>query len=286
MYESFYRFNGSPFRLSPDPAFLYFSGQHREALAALTYAALTHAGLTVLLGEVGTGKTTMLYSLVDILRRQRFRVALITNPKLTSEEFYDFLLLDLGVTCESPLKSRRLAALRETLIESWRVGRRVVLIVDEGQCLSPEVLEEIRLLGNLETPTEKLLDIVIAGQPELASTLSGYDLRSVKQRVSRICRLTALDAGEVRSYIDHRLKQVGLPETDDLRPGGVPVIFEYSSGIPRVVNNLCDSALQIGFAQRAAVIDEEILREVALDLELAGPQREWNDPPTVSFRSR
>lgn len=112
MYESFYRLSGNPFRLSPDPAFLYLAGQHREALAALTYAALTRAGLTVLLGEVGTGKTTMLYSLVDVLHRQRFRVALITNPKMTSEEFYDFLLLDLRVTCESRLKSRRLAALR------------------------------------------------------------------------------------------------------------------------------------------------------------------------------
>lgn len=161
-----------------------------------------------------------------------------------------------------------------------------MLIVDEGQCLSPEVFEEIRLLGNLETPTEKLLEIIIAGQPELARTLSGYDLRSVKQRVSRICRLTALDAGEVRSYIDHRLKQVGLPEQTIFGPAACRWIFEYSRGIPRVVNSVCDSALQIGFALRAVAIDEEILREVAVDLDLDGPQRGWSDPPELSFRSR
>ena len=172
MYNDFYNLKENPFRLTPDPAFLYMTEKHREALSGLVYSICNKAGLTVLVGEAGTGKTTLLQVLRDWLAKRQFVTALCTNPTLTREEFLDLLLAQLGISCPSTLKSRQLIALEEALLRYRTEGRRSVLIVDEAHRLSAELLEEIRLLLNMETPREKFLDIIIAGQPELAETFA------------------------------------------------------------------------------------------------------------------
>jgi len=271
MYEAFYKLNQNPFSLSPDPAFLSMSSQHREALAGLTYSALTRPGLTVLMGEAGTGKTTLLYSLIGFLERQQFKIAFSNNPTQTREEFYDFLLARLGIESTSTLKSRQLMALQDTLHRIRGLGGRAVLIVDEAQRLSTDLLEEIRLLGNVETPKEKLLDIILAGQPELGETLARREMRQLKQRISRICRLEPLSATDVRFYIADRLRHAGLGVQGIFGEAAIQQIFLYTRGIPRLINSVCDSALQMGFALQSREITTEMLSEVAHDLDLASP---------------
>jgi general secretion pathway protein A len=244
------------------------TADHREALAGLIYSSCTRPGLTVLVGEAGTGKTTLLYSLVNMIEKRRFITALCTNPTLTREEFYDLLLLKLGIRCPSSLKSRQLVALQENLLKNRADGRPSVLIVDEAQRLSPELLEEIRLLLNLETPREKLLEIIIAGQPELWEVLRRPDLRQLKQRISYICRLQPLTSQETREYIEHRLARAGLVQQQLFSEAVIDVIFEYSHGIPRLINTLCDTALRNGFADQASRITIPIVRESAKELDL------------------
>jgi general secretion pathway protein A len=268
LYERFYNLKENPFRLNPDPAFVCMTEQHREALSGLVHSACARSGLTVLLGEAGTGKTTLLYTLAALLEKRRFVAAMCTNPILTRAEFYDFLMLAFDVECPSNLKSRQLEALEQTLLKNRADGRPSLLIVDEGQRLSPELLEELRLLLNLETPREKLLDIMIAGQPELGEILQSSGLRQFKQRVSCLCKLKPLTPEELEEYIQHRLKKAGHPEQTLFPPDIIDSIFGYTHGLPRLVNSLCDTALQIGFAFQAKVITHEILDESALDLEL------------------
>lgn len=268
MYETFYKLKETPFRLTPDAAFLYMTAQHREALSGLVYSACNRAGLTVLVGEAGTGKTTLLHVLKGWLEERRFVTALLTNPTLSREEFFDLLSIQLGVNCSSPLKSRQLIALQDTLTAYQANGRRAVLIVDEAQRLPAELLEEIRLLLNLETPREKLLDIIIAGQPELLQVLRQPELRQLKQRVSCYCRLDPLSLDEVREYIQHRLAKAGLPEQQLFPQDTVALIYQVTSGIPRLVSSVCNGALQTGFALQSPNITVTIVQEVAKDLDL------------------
>ena len=268
MYQAFYGLKENPFRLSPDPSFMCMTALHREALAGLVYSACTRPGLTVLLGEAGTGKTTLLYALLGLLDKRRFVTAMCTNPTLTREEFYDILITKFGVDCSSSLKSRQLTALQNTLLRNREDGRPSVLIVDEAQRLSPELLEEIRLLLNMETPREKLLEIIVSGQPELGDILRRPELRQLKQRVSSVCRLKPLSQGEVKEYLYHRLRKAGLAQQTLFADAAIQMIYEYSQGIPRLINSLCDGALQIGFALQSPRITEAIIQEAAGDLEL------------------
>ena len=268
MYQGFYNLKEFPFRLSPDPSFMCMTTQHREALSGLIYSVCTQPGLTVLVGEAGTGKTTLLYSLLGLLEKRRFVTALCTNPTLTREEFYDLLLLKFGVECQSGLKSRRLYALQEMLTRNRADGRPALLIFDEGQRLSMDLLEEIRLLLNMETPREKLLEIIIAGQPELGEVLARPELRQLKQRVSSICKLKALSLEELHEYLHHRLTHAGLPRQTLFNEECIQLIYEYTQGIPRLVNSLCNGALQTGFAMQSREITPAILAEAARDLEL------------------
>lgn len=269
MYQGFYRLKDHPFRLTPDPAYLCLTAQHREALSGLLYSVRTRLGLTVLIGEAGTGKTTLLRTLTDLFEGKNFVIARCNNPTLTRDEFYDLLLAQLGVECPSSLKSRQLSALQEALIRFRDTGRSAILIVDEAQRLPLELLEEIRLLLNLETPREKLLQIIMAGQPELGVIIGRPELRQLKQRVSAIFRLQTLSVEELREYLQHRLDRAGIPD-QKLFPGElIRLIHRYTQGIPRLVNSLCDAALQTGFALQSPSITDSIIREAAGDLELS-----------------
>lgn len=288
MYQAFYRLKDYPFRLTPDPAYICFSAQHREAFSGLVYSICTRPGLAVLLGEAGTGKTTLLYALTDLLERRNYVLARCNNPTLSREEFYDVLLAELGVECSSSLKSRQLRALEEALLRYRDAGRSAVLIVDEAQRLPLELLEENRLLLNLETPREKLLQIIMAGQPELGDTLGRPELRQLKQRVSAICRLGPLSVQELREYLQHRLARAGLPEQKLFPEEVIGLIYRYTQGIPRLVNSLCDAALRTGFALQSPQITVAIIEEAVGDLELSDPddvraKKELSntDPPKV-----
>ena len=268
MYEGFYQLKENPFRLSPDPGFMCMTTQHQEALSGLIYTVCTRSGLTVLMGEAGTGKTTLLYSLLGLLEKRRFYTAMCNNPTLTREEFYDLLMLKFGVNCQSTLKSRQLAALEETLRRNQADGRPSILIVDEAQRLSPELLEEVRLLLNMETPRRKLLEIIIAGQPELGDVLNRPELRQLRQRVSCICRLTPLSLHEAAEYISHRLARAGLPEQTLFSDQIIALIHAHSSGIPRLINTLCDGCLRAGFALQSRHITAAVVEEAVKDLEI------------------
>lgn len=268
VYNAFFKLKDDPFRLTPDPAFLYLTTQHREALSGLMNAVANRSGLTVLTGEVGTGKTTLLHVLRTWLAQLRFPTAVCANPILTREELLDHLLSELGVSCSSPFKNRQLAALEETLRKYRAEGRRSVLIIDEAQRLSPELLEEIRLLLNLETTREKLLEIFISGQPELIDVLRRPDLRQLKQRVNYICRLERFSAEEVKEYVRHRLTQAGAPDQTFFPDDALVLIHRYSHGIPRVINTLCDMAMQTAFALVTRTVTCSIVDEAASDLDL------------------
>ena len=285
MYQGFYNLKENPFRLNPDPAFICMTTQHQEALSGLVYSICTHPGLTVLVGEAGTGKTTLLYTLLGLLEKRNFITALCTNPTLSREEFYDLLLLKFGVDCASTLKSRQLAALEAALTRNLQNGRPCVLIIDEAQRLPAELLEEIRLLLNLETPKEKLLEIIIAGQPELSELLGRSELRQLKQRVGCICRLQPLNLQELKEYLHHRVTTAGLPEQNLFPDAVIQLIHNYTKGIPRLVNSLCNAALQTGFALQQRTITAEILEEAARDLDLkkaADPPEAELPPPAAS----
>ena len=237
-------------------------------MSGLIYSVCTRPGLTVLMGEAGTGKTTLLYSLFDLLEKRQFFTAMCTNPTLTRAEFYDILMIKFGIDCGSSLKSRQLTALEESIRRQRSEGRPTVLIVDEAQRLSPELLEEIRLLLNMETATDKLLQIVMAGQPELGEILRRPELRQLKQRVSCVCKLKPLSTEELKEYLHRRVTRAGLPDQTLFPEDTIEAIHGYTQGIPRLVNSLCDSALQTGFAMQSSKITLSILEEAAKDLDL------------------
>lgn len=271
MYQGFYNLKENPFRLTPDPAYLYMTVQHREALAGLVYSCCTRSGLAVLVGEAGTGKTTVLTALLGLLEKRRFVTAVCTNPMLTRQEFFDLLMVKFSVDCSSSLKSRQLVALQQCLERHRSEGRPCVLVVDEAQRLPVELLEEIRLLLNLETTTEKLLHIILAGQPELMDVLRRPELRQLKQRVSCVSKLNPLSIEELKEYLPHRLARAGAVQRNLFSETVMERIYEYSQGIPRLINTLCDAALQNGMALQASHISIAMIDEAAKDLELSVP---------------
>ena len=268
MYQGFYNLKENPFRLSPDPAYLCMTAQHREALAGLVYSLCSDAGLAVLVGEAGTGKTTLLFSLLNLLERRRFVTAMINNPTMSRAEFYDFMLAKLQVECASSMKSRQLIALEEALRRNLAAGTPAVLIVDEAQRLPTELLEEIRLLLNLETPREKLMRMVVSGQQELIEILRRPEMRQLKQRIGCLCKLDALTLVELEEYVNHRLLTAGMAAQTLFSRENIALIYEHTGGIPRLVNSLCDGALRTGFGMQSRFITADIIREAAKDLDL------------------
>lgn len=271
MYKAFFGLAQNPFNLSPDPDFLYRSPQHEEALANLIYGVRSRKGFIVLTGEVGTGKTTMLECLRDYLDSQRTEFAFIFNSRLTPEQFFEMMAFDFDLQCDRKSKTSVLFALNQLIIEQAERGRTCVLIVDEAHNLEWDVLEEIRLLGNLENRQGKLLQIILAGQPELDRKLDAPNLRQLKQRIVLRCALNSLTPDETSAYIDNRMARAGMPNQKVFPPEIVEEIHKRSRGIPRLINLLCDNLLVTAFAMESKVTDLEMLEEVSEDLRLEWP---------------
>ncbi len=271
IYNPYFGFAENPFNISPDPEFLYRSPQHEEAIANLTYGVRSRRGFIVLTGEVGTGKTTMLECLRDILDAQRTEFAFIFNSRLTPDQFFEMMAYDFDLKCDRKSKTDVLFALNTLLIEQAHRNRTCVLIVDEAHNLEWDVLEEIRLLGNLENRQGKLLQIILSGQPELDRKLDAPNLRQLKQRIVLRCSLNPLNPEETAAYIGTRMARAGMPNQTVFSLELLEEIYRRSRGIPRVINLLCDNLLVTTFAmeQRGATV--EMLDEVCQDLRLDWP---------------
>jgi len=268
MYQRFFGLTKEPFAMTPDPAFLFMTGAHREAFAGLCYAVLTGKGFVVLTGDAGTGKTTLLTKMLQYIQPSRATFSMVLNPMLTPDEFLELALLDFGIRDVPASKAQRLVLLREFLNESRKLDKISVLVVDEAHKLAPSVLEEIRLLSNFEVKDAKLLHIVMAGQNELTTVLNREDLRQLKQRISVRLRLPALSRTDVEHYIQHRWTAAG-GQTHPFSLEAMEQITRWSTGIPRLVNVLCDNALVLAFAEGSSVVARMHVAEVASDLELS-----------------
>ncbi len=267
MYRKFFNLQTSPFGTSPDPRFLYMMPHTREALAGLEYGISERKGFTVLTGEVGTGKTTLLRSALGSLGQRRVSTSFVFNPLLDPLDFLEFVLTDFGLTPNSRTKSGMLLQLNRWLIERFRMQETCVVVVDEAQNLSWELLEEIRLLTNLESSSEKLLQIVLSGQPELEEKLRHPSVRQLRQRIFLWCRTQPLTAEQTGEYIAERLRIAGTTETI-FSPEAVQLIFTYSRGIPRTINLICEHSLILGYVEQIHLIPAPLIAHVAADLEL------------------
>jgi len=271
MYNAFFGFSENPFSLSPDPAFFYRSEQHEEALANLVYGVQARKGFIVLSGEVGTGKTTMLECLRDYLEAQYMEFAFIFNSRINPEQFFEMIAYDLDLPCPRTSKTEVLFALNQLLVEQAQEGRTVVLIVDEAHNLDWDVLEEIRLLGNLENRNGKLLQIILAGQPELDRKLDAPNLRQLKQRIVLRCNLQPFTLRDAMEYMESRLEIAGMPKQEIFSEEMMAEIHLRSQGIPRLINAICDNLLLTAFAQESKVSTVEMLDEVCKDMRLEWP---------------
>ena len=268
MYLDFYGLKEEPFGVTPDPRFLYLSPEHREALASIYYGIEAGRGFMALIAVPGMGKTTLLFHLLERFRSSA-RTAFVFQTQCNSRDFMRFLMTELSLesgTGQDPVAMHE--EFNRLLLQEARAGRRCIVIVDEAQNLDPSVLETIRLLSDFETPRAKLLQIVLAGQPQLADKLARPSLSQLRQRISLIGRLSSLPAKEVRYYIEHRLKVAGLKGDPIFTEAACDAVAEISLGIPRNINNLCFNALSLGFALRQKTIDGDLMREVAADFDL------------------
>ena len=254
MYCKFYGFRESPFTITPNPRFLFLSDQHREAFAHLIYAVESRAGFVELTGEVGTGKTTLLRTFLNRLDSEGHRTALIFNPCLSSLELLKSVNREFGLAWEVGSRMDLLQVLNTFLLEQKAAGRSVVLVMDEAQNLSPEVLEQIRLISNLETETDKLIQIVLSGQPELLSLLAREELRQLSQRITVRYHLLPMSFESTQRYIEHRMELAGRFRAAEFSIPALRRIFRFSGGVPRLVNVVCDRALLIGFTRDSRTI--------------------------------
>lgn len=273
MYNAFFGLTESPFNLSPDPAFLYRSEQHEEALANLIYGVQSRKGFIVLTGEVGTGKTTMLECLRDFLESQYVEFAFIFNSRINSDQFFEMIAYDLDLRCQRTSKTEVLFALNQLLLQQSQLGRTTVLIIDEAHNLEWEVLEEIRLLGNLENRRGKLIQVILAGQPELDRKLDAPNLRQLKQRIVLRCQLEPFDLTQTTEYINARMAKAGMPDQDVIPLDLIGEIQVRSQGIPRVINAICDNLLLTCFAIATKTATVDMLDEVCKDMRLEWPGR-------------
>jgi general secretion pathway protein A len=269
VYKTFYNLKLNPFEITPDPSFLFSTSRHNEALASLYYGVRARKGFVVLTGEVGTGKTMLVRCVLELLRRTGVAFAYVFNPSLSALEFIRYIAGDFGLPVAGKAKDELVLSLSAFLVERHQRKLSTLLVVDEAHHLSPELLEEVRLLTNLETTQQKLLQIVLAGQPELDEMLDSFELRQIKQRIALRCHLEPLNLEETRGYIQRRLQIAGVaPDITIFSEPAISAIFRHSNGFPRLINTICENALLSGYARRAAVIPAEAIEEVAHDFRL------------------
>ena len=270
MYKAFYNLRRNPFEITPDPSFLFPTKRHNEALAALYYGVRRHKGFVVLTGEVGTGKTLLVRCLLHLLKGSNIAYAYLFNSRLSPMEFLQYIAGDLGLNTAGKGKSELLLELGGFLVARHQKRLTTVLVADEAHHLSADVLEEIRLLTNLETPQGKLLQILLVGQPELAEKLDSVELRQLKQRIALRSQLSPLDLEETRGYISRRLQLAGAnSHAAEIFPSAtVAQIYRQARGIPRLINTVCENALINAYARQLKSVPPEIIEEVASDLRL------------------
>jgi general secretion pathway protein A len=281
MYEGFFGLRERPFDLVPNSRFLFLTARQREALGNLRYGLTTPRGLTLLLGEAGTGKTTVLQAILGEIEAGDTQCVLLSNPTLTRAEFYEFLAAGFGLSAGAAgSKTRLLFELRRHLLQRHEQKRLSALVLDEAQSLPYDLLEEVRLLSNMETDTVKLLNVILAGQPELAVRLNEVSLRQLKQRISLRCELGAFDFNETAAYIAGRLRIAGGEPAEIFSREAVLGVHEASSGIPRTINVVCDNALIGGFAAQHKPVTRAIVDEVCRDFDLLGASAAAATPRT------
>ena len=269
MYLEYYGLLRSPFEMTPDPSFLYLGETHREGLATLVYGVRARKGFLLLTGEVGTGKTTLLHALLAQLDAKTAS-AFIFNPKLETLDFFRLLLDEYGIDTRCETKADYLITLNHFLIERLEKDQPTLLMIDEAQVLSPELLEEIRLLSNLETPTSKLIQIMLVGQPELNEMLATPELRQLRQRIVLRHHLRPFDEEECGSYVQERLRLAGYTGKGIFKRSALREVHRVSCGLPRLVNIVCDGALLLGYARDWSSLGAQAIREAARDLDLLG----------------
>jgi general secretion pathway protein A len=267
MYKAFFGLRALPFGSSPDPRFLYVTPQVRETLACLQYGIAARKGFVVMTGEVGTGKTTLLKTVLSTFSKGRVSTAFVFNPRLDVLDFLEFVLTDFGIEPTNRTKSGMLIQLNRWLVERFRTHGVCVIVVDEAQNLSWELMEEIRLLTNLETSSEKLIQIVLSGQPELEVKLRDPSVRQLRQRISLWCRTRPLAADETQSYIAERLHIAGATETI-LSPEACQLVHFYSKGIPRLINLICEHSLISAYVEQIKPIPARTVEAVSAELDL------------------
>jgi general secretion pathway protein A len=267
MYWKYYRFKEKPFEITPDQKFLYLSEIHQEALAHLQYAIKEGKGFTVITGEAGTGKTTLVHTLLGELDGN-IKTCYIFNPILERADFLNYICDDLGIKSDG-MKSRgqSLAALHNFLLNCFERNEKVFLIIDEAHSMDPDLLQEVRLLTNLETTKNKLLHVILLGQPELNKILKEPRFRPLKQRITVRYHLRPLNFQETKEYIIYRLKRAGSRNISLFDNNAIKEIYRYSKGLPRLINIVCDNALLAGFALERTRIGKPIIRDVINSLE-------------------
>jgi len=294
MYEGFFGLRERPFDLTPNPRFIYLSGCHLEALSVVHYGIVGRKGMTLVVGEAGTGKTTVIRAALEAIAQPTARCVYLSNPTLTRVEFYEFLADSFGLTAEAAgSKARFLLEFERLLAQRSKVKDLTALVIDEAQSLSLELMEEVRLLANLETLTDKLLPVVMAGQPELADMLDRPELRQLKQRIALRADLAPLDVRQVAAYVAGRLRKAGGDPLTVFTKEAVVLIHQRSRGIPRTISVICDNAMLAAYAVGVKPIGPDIVEEVSRDFRLgadagredrqasgrgaepAGPRRGW-----------
>ena len=295
MYEAFYGLRERPFDLTPNPRFLLMTARHREALTTLEYGLTARTGIALLVGEAGTGKTTIVHAALQSPRVRQSRAVYLNNPALTRDEFVEFLAAGFGLSeGASRSKTRCLAELTDVLASRHASGTMSALVIDEAQCLTDELLEEVRLLANMESASEKLLSIVLAGQPEIADRLNQPSLRQLKQRIGLRCSLAALELPETVAYIAARLRIAGGDERQVFTDDAVAMIHDRSRGIPRTISVIADNALVSAFAQDLRPVDRDVVLEICRDFDFGEtpdhaaelPRRREDEDRNESMRVR
>ncbi len=276
MYNDFFGFKENPFNMTPDPRFIYFSKKHLEAFASLLYGIDQKKGFLEITGEIGAGKTTLCRALINDLKG-KVKTSFVFNSDLSDSQLLQAIVEDFGIQPKNKTKKGCFDALNAFLLEELRNGGNAVLIIDEAQNLKPRALEQIRLLSNLETEREKLLQIILVGQPELRDHLKNPALTQLRQRISIRYHLKALDREELVKYIDYRLSVTGFEKDCPFDAEALEVIFTYSKGVPRLVNVLCDKALLAAFVRDKKVIGRELVEHARDEIEGKSPDTEASE---------